>query len=148
MHRINWQLWSGFLLSVFAFISYPTLFVQWPLTRDFPWANILIFIVAVVLTGLGLKRAFGSGRGIISRVGAVLLAGIAAACLGLFIMIAFVSATWLPKAEGVPQIGKKAPDFTLTDSTGKRVSLAELQKAPVGTNPARGVLLIFYRGYW
>lgn len=148
VHRINWQLWAGFLLSVFAFVSYPTLFVQWPLTRDFPWANILIFIVAIVLTGLGLKRAFGPGRGMISRVGAVLLACIAAASLGLFVMVAFVSATWIPKAERAPQVGQKAPDFMLEDSTGKQVSLAQLRTTPIGTNAARGVLLIFYRGYW
>lgn len=148
MHRINWQLWAGFLLSVFAFISYPTLFVRWPLTRDFPWANLLIFIVAVVLTGMGLRQAFGPGRGMISRVGAVLVAGIAAASLGLFVMIAFVSATWIPTAGRAPQVGQKAPDLTLTDSTGKQVSLAELRKTPIGTNAARGVLLIFYRGHW
>lgn len=148
IHRINWQLWAGFLLSVFAFISYPTLFVQWPLTRDFPWANILLFLVAVVLTGLGLKRAFGPGRGMISRGGAVLLAGISVASLGLFITVVFVSATWIPKAEGAPKVSQKAPDFALTDSTGKQVSLAELRKIPVGTDQARGVLLIFYRGYW
>lgn len=39
-----------------------------------------------------------------------------------------------------PGVGELAPDFTLTDQSGRRVSLSE----------ARGqrVALVFYRGYW
>jgi len=59
---------------------------------------------------------------------------------------------WLPTAHGAPQIGQKAPVFTLADTHGKPVSLSELLSAPINgkapsSNP-RGVLLIFYRGYW
>ena len=144
IHRINWHLWTGFLLSLFAFLSYPTLFVQWPLTRNFPWVNILLLVLAIVLLFFGLKRAFAPGRGAISRVGAVLLGVISAMSLALFILVAFVSATWLPKSEAAPKVGARAPDFTLTDTAGKRISLADLR----GADGTRGVLLIFYRGYW
>jgi putative tricarboxylic transport membrane protein len=54
-------------------------------------------------------------------------------------------------AQGAPRIGNKAPEFTLADASGKATSLAELLTTPVNvTNTAkpRGVLLIFYRGYW
>lgn len=39
-----------------------------------------------------------------------------------------------------PSIGELAPDFTLTDQSGRRAALSE----------ARGqkVVLVFYRGYW
>jgi cytochrome oxidase Cu insertion factor (SCO1/SenC/PrrC family) len=39
-----------------------------------------------------------------------------------------------------PKIGQPAPGFTLTDQSGRRVTLSE----------ARGqkVVLLFYRGYW
>ena len=48
MKRINWQLWSGFLLSVFALLSYPFIFVNWASTRDFPWANLVLFALAAL----------------------------------------------------------------------------------------------------
>src|SRR5688572_5410399 len=98
IHRVNWQLWSGFLLSVFAFMSYPIIFSAWPLTRDFPWVNILLFLAAIALLIGGLRRAFGPGRGLISRVGAVVIAAMSGAALGFFILVAFVAATWLPKS--------------------------------------------------
>ena len=148
IHRVNWQLWAGFLLSVFAFMSYPTIFAQWPITRDFPWANILLFLIAIVLLFFGLRRAFGPGRGMISRIGAIVLAVMSVAALTFFILVAFVASTWLPASSAAPQVGQWAPEFSLTDSTGKQVSLTGLRTAQTGSVPTRGILLIFYRGYW
>ena len=152
--RFNWQIWAGVLLSIFAMLSYPFIFVEWPLTRDFPWANILLFALAAVFVFTGVRRAFGAGRGWFSKIGATVLAVFSALVVGLLIMLAFVSATWLPAAAGAPKIGQTAPDFTLADDTGRQVSLNELLtkeiESPVTktvTKP-RGVLLIFYRGYW
>ncbi len=49
------------------------------------------------------------------------------------------------------EVGQKAPDFTLTDTSGQAVSLAQLLANPIdaasGKAP-KAVLLIFYRGYW
>jgi hypothetical protein len=42
----NWRLWAGFLLSVLAFGSYFFFFVEFPLTRNFPSANLLLFALA------------------------------------------------------------------------------------------------------
>ena len=45
----------------------------------------------------------------------------------------------------------KAPEFTLADANGKATSLGELLTTPINvsnTAKPRGVLLIFYRGYW
>lgn len=53
----------------------------------------------------------------------------------------------LPAAENAPNIGSKAPEFTLADQHGSQVSLTDLISAgPQGNG--RGALLIFYRGYW
>src|SRR6267142_420723 len=41
MKRLNWPLWAGFLLSVIAFFTFFAVFVNFPVTRDFPWANLL-----------------------------------------------------------------------------------------------------------
>ena len=138
----NWQIWAGFLLSLFSFVSYPLIFVQWPPTRDFPWANIVLFVIAAALVFIGLRRAFASERGKISKIGASILTLISGVALALFVFVTFVMSTWLPKSASAPQVGQKAPDFTLSDTNGTQVSLSEIFPNQ------KGVLLIFYRGYW
>jgi peroxiredoxin len=54
----------------------------------------------------------------------------------------------IPASKDAPQVGQRAPDFTLTDAGGKAVSLNELLTMPINGNAPKGVLLIFYRGYW
>jgi len=146
--RFNWVIWAGFLLSLFALLSYPFLFVRWPATRDFPWANLLLFALAVVLVFLGVLRAFGPDRRALAKIMSSLLAVLSVAILGLFLFTVFVVSRWLPPAPGAPQLGQQAPAFSLADSTGKTVSLSELLAAPINGKSPKGVLLIFYRGYW
>ena len=43
LRRINWPLWVGLLLTIAAFMSYFFIFVWFPFTRDFPWANFVLF---------------------------------------------------------------------------------------------------------
>ncbi len=137
-------------MSAFALLSYPLLFVNWPLTRDFPWANILLFVIALVFLFVGVRRAFGPDRGWVSKIGALTLGALSVLVLAGFIMVAFVASKWLPTAAGAPQTGQKAPEFTLADSSGKPVTLSELVNSPIppGSSAPKGVLLIFYRGYW
>ena len=55
----------------------------------------------------------------------------------------------LPASKGAPELGQKAPGFTLPDASGKRVSLSDLLAAPVPAEEHRSwLLLIFYRGFW
>jgi peroxiredoxin len=68
--------------------------------------------------------------------------------LGMFIFAAFVASRWLPPSTNAPQVAQKAPDFSLTDTNNKTVSLTELLSQPINGKPAKGALLIFYRGYW
>lgn len=148
LRSINWPLWLGFLLSLFVSISYPFIFAQWPITRDFPWANLLLFVIAVALVIMGIRRAFAPDRRFWSKVGASFLTALSVLVLGLFIFSTFILPRWLPESKGAPHAGQKAPEFTLTDTSGTRVSLSELLTTPINGNPPKGVLLVFYRGYW
>jgi hypothetical protein len=148
MKRINWQLWLGFLLSVFALLSYPLVFVNWAGTRDFPWANLVLFAVAMLLVFLGIRRAFAPDRRRVSKIVASVVTALSVLVLGMFIFAAFVAGRWLPPSTNAPQVAQKAPDFSLTDTNNKTVSLTELLSQPINGKPAKGALLIFYRGYW
>jgi len=148
LQKLNWQIWTGFLLSVFALVSYPLIFVRWPATRDFPWANLVLFAIAAVLVFVGVRRAFAPDRRRLSKVVGSILAMLSVAILGLFVLTAFVMSRWLPAASRAPKVGEKAPAFSLLDTTGKTVSLSDLLTAPINGKPAKGALLIFYRGYW
>ena len=148
--RFNWPLWLGFLLTITAFITYFAVFVWFPVTRDFPWANLLIFLIAAAFLFMGLRRGFAPDRPRpkLSKVVASLVTGLSALIFAFFVFAIFIAARWLPASTGAPHVGQKAPDFTLTDSTGKSASLAELLSTPVNGTAPKGVLLVFYRGYW
>ena len=148
MKRINWQLWAGFVLSLFAGLSYPFLLSDWEITRDYAWPNLILFAPAMVLLVLGLRRAFKPDKGIVSKIFSSLAAAFGVLLLAGLLFLVFVAFRWLPKSAGAPQVGQKAPDFTLTDTNNKPVTLAQLLTEPVNNKPPRGVLLIFYRGYW
>lgn len=146
--KINWPLWLGFLLSVFAFLSYPLIFVMLPATRDFPWANLVLFAVSAVLLFLGFRRSFSPERSRGAKIVGATVSVLSIGILALFLFGVFIFARQLPASHGAPQVGQKAPEFTLNDTDNKPVSLAELTSAPIKGKASRGVLLIFYRGYW
>jgi hypothetical protein len=136
--RFNWQLWSGFALSVVAFASYFVVFIRFPITRDVPWTSLILFAMAMVLLVSGLRRA--AGRKIVAWI--VTVFGVAICAFFCFAM--FIGAKMLPASAGAPAVGSKAPDFVLFDIHRKPVSLAGLLAEPA----TKGVVLIFYRGYW
>ena len=53
----NPSLWIGFVFAILGFFSY-IFFVQFPITRDFPWANLVLFAIGAIFLAVGLKRAF------------------------------------------------------------------------------------------
>ena len=150
LRRINWPLWVGLLLTLATFMSYFFIFVWFPLTRDFPWANFVLFLVAGVLLFIGLRRAFTSDRPhpTRSKIISLVVSAFCVFVIGFFAFAYFVGGRMLPASKGAPHVGQRAPDFTLPDPTGKQVSLNELMTTPINGNAPRGVLLIFYRGYW
>jgi len=141
-------IWTGFLVSVITLVSYPFLFARWPITRDFPWVNLLLLAAAIVLVAVGVRRVFAANATRGKKVGAVLGATLSGLVLTLFVWGIFVFARQLPASHGAPQVGQRAPEFVLSDTTGKQVALSELLSAPINGQPAKGVLLVFYRGYW
>lgn len=148
--KFNWQIWAGFLLSIFAAFSYPSIFVQYPITRDFPWVSLLLFFISSILLFIGLRRAFSAGRKHprLSKAGGVILATLVVAVAALFLFGWFVFARQLPASHQAPHVGQTAPDFTLPDTNAKQVSLSELLSSPIDGKTPKGVLLVFYRGYW
>jgi hypothetical protein len=151
--RLNWPLWAGLLVSGVGFISYFLFFAQFPITRDFPWANFLLFGAAAVLLVVGLRHAFSSASSYRGRISGPILATLSAIILALFCFSVFVESRQLPSAGHAPQVGNKAPQFSLPDINGRPWSLSELLSTPIGSpSPVkrvpRGVLLVFYRGYW
>lgn len=148
--KFNWPVWTGFLISLIAFASYFTLFVKFPVTRDFPWANLLLFAVALAFLALGIRRAFSRGlpHPLRSKILGSTVAAIGVAVCVMFVVSIFVLGRDLPASNGAPKVGQHAPDFALIDSNSKPVTLAELRGAPVNDKPLKGVLLVFYRGYW
>jgi len=150
VRRFNWPIWAGFLLTLIAFLSYFMVFVWFPVTRDFPWANLLLFVLAALLLAIGVRRAFASDRPRprLSKIAGVVLTTLSVAIFGFFVFATLIGSRRLPASHGAPQVSQKAPDFSLSDTNGKPVTLTELTSSPVNGKAPKGVLLIFYRGYW
>lgn len=150
IRRINWPLWTGLLVTVAAFLSYFFVFVWFPFTRDFPWANLVLFLIAGVLLFMGLRRGFASDRPhpTRSKIVSTIVTAFSVFVFAMFVFTIFFVGRWLPASKGAPQIGQRVPDFSLPDTSGKQVSLNELLTTPINGNAPKGVLLVFYRGYW
>ena len=148
--RFNWPLWLGFLLTIAAFFTYFAVFVQFPVTRDFPWANLVLFVIAGLLLFLGIRSGFASDRPhpTRSKIIASIVGLLSLVVFAFFVFVIFVAARWLPASTGAPHVGQRAPEFTLSDTNGKQVSLNELLSSPINGSAPKGVLLVFYRGYW
>ena len=145
----NWLPWAGFAVSIFAFLSYFFVFARFPITRDVPWANFILFAVAELVIGVGVVRAFRQPQVYRGKISGVVLSFLSTAVLGFFVFSVFVGSRNLPRSHGAPQVGQRVPEFSLNDPDGKQVSLAELLATPLPSGAApKGVLLVFYRGYW
>jgi hypothetical protein len=141
--RWNWMLWVGFLVVVAALFSYE-IFVRFPITRDFPWANLSLFAIGGILLVMGLVRAYGQPAKYRGKVFGPILALLSLLIFAMFAYPLFYIVRQMPASASAPPVGDKAPDFSLVDQNWRTVALHELLSAS-GTH---GVLLIFYRGYW
>ncbi len=131
----NWQLWGGLLLAIVALVSYPLFFAQFEMTRDVPWASFLLFVVALALLVSGWRRAP-------RKVLASIVATLGVLVFGAFTFLVTAGTKNLPLSSNAPRIGQRAPDFALSDTQGRTLSLAS------ALQQSNGVLLVFYRGHW
>ena len=147
----NWPIWSGFLLAVAAVPSYFLFFARFPITRNVPWANWLMFAAAGGLLVAGVRSAFANPEVYRGKIVGLILAVLSFGAAGLFAYATLYASRQLPVAADAPAVGDRAPEFALADTTGRMVALSMLLSEPMpgiqGGKP-RGVLLIFYRGYW
>jgi hypothetical protein len=140
----NWPIWVGFLVILAALFSYQ-FFARFPMTRDFPWANFVLFGIAAVLLLVGLFRAFGRPQVYRGKVFGSILTALALLLFAFFSYVIFYVLHQVPASAGAPRVGQKAPDFLLLDQNGKPVGLGDLLRGSTGP---KAVALIFYRGFW
>jgi hypothetical protein len=154
----NLRIWIGFALCVAAFVSYFTFFIRYPVTRDFPWATLLLMAAALFLLASGISRAFRRSDAYRGKISGSILGVLAVGIVGFFLALTFYLGRNIPAAHGAPRVGETAPDFTLPDSKGNSVTLSSLVHSPfvadgqsaagVASGRTAAVVLIFYRGYW
>lgn len=138
------------LLAIGALATNLVFFLNPPVQSALPWLNLGLTLAALILLGVGLRRAIahwqdyrGKALSIVFSVFALILTG-----ASLFL---FSHARDLPKSAAAPQVGQQLPDFTLEDTSGQQVSLDSLfqfSASDPSTPAPKAVLLIFYRGYW
>ena len=104
----------GFLLVVAGFFSYP-FFILFPRTRDFPWANLLLFGTGGILLVLGLARAFGRPQVYRGKIFGPILGVLSLLAFALFGYGVFYELRQMPASSGAPRVREKAPEFTLPD---------------------------------
>ena len=169
--RRNWAPWLALLLALAAILSNGAFFLGLPGQQAIPWLGLALTIAALVFAVLGMLRAFRQPQVYGGKVSSTILGVLALLICGLSVFSS-VHARDLPAAGAAPQVGQKAPDFTLADTSGNKVSLGQLlgkgdasalaDSGHAGSSPAgaasnasaaassspRAVLLVFYRGYW
>jgi hypothetical protein len=138
--RWNLSLWLGFVVVLGGLFSYEY-FARFPITRDFPWLNLLLIGLGLALLATGLFRAFGNPKVYRGRIFGSIMAVIIVCLVALFCYEVFFVLRDVPASARAPRIGEKAPSFKLPDQNGKQIALADLLSP-------HGAILIFYRGHW
>lgn len=109
--RWNWLVWVGFAVALFAAFSYVPLFTRFPGTRDVPWVNLLLFLAAGCLLGIGLYRAFAQPGKYRGKISGIALGALSLGLFGLFCFGVFYAARHLPSGRTALRVGQQAPGF-------------------------------------
>src|SRR3982751_352105 len=94
--RRNILTWAGFAVVLVALVSYVPFFALFPVTRDVPWANYLLFLLGGVLLAAGIRRAFRDPEHYRGKVSGSILGALSAFLLAFFVL-------------GVTYFGKQIP---------------------------------------
>jgi len=140
--RWNIPIWVGFTFVIAAVFSYIPLFALFPVTRDVPWANYLLFLIGGFLLAIGVMRAFRDPERYRGKLSGSLFACLSVAVFGLFVFGLAYASKRIPSPESALRPGTVAPPFTLLNTAGRQVTSSEILKTH------RALVLIFYRGYW
>ncbi|TMA23735.1 MAG: redoxin domain-containing protein [Deltaproteobacteria bacterium] len=139
----NAPIWIGFLVLVAGLFSYHFL-LRFPATRDVPWVSLVAIAVAIPFFAVGLARAFREPQRYRGRIGGTIAAVVALGLTGFFLYATLVGVRQIPASKGAPQVGSRAPDFTLPDQDGNPVTLSRV----ISESKPAAVVLVFYRGFW
>jgi hypothetical protein len=123
----------GPILALVAVASYFALFVNWAITRDVPWVNLILLALALAASIAGLVRA---RRRVLATGGLVLTLALS----GLFVWYCYVFSYQIPSAELALDVGAPVPALVLRDDRDQDVELAALSREKL--------VLVFYRGHW
>jgi len=154
--RRNGAPWLALLFILVAIGLNAATFMTAQGTRAILWLGLAAGLVALVYSVIGIKRAFGQPAVFGGKISSSIVGVLALLFCGLM-AFGWFGARTLPASAGAPHVGQKAPEFTLADTQGNHVSLAQLlgHDGSTGTGNAttagatpKAVLLIFYRGYW
>ncbi len=131
--------WFGLPLVLVGCLSYFLFFALFPITRDFPWLNL-------ILIGIGLTfawRSFAIARETQRRGHSVwhgLLLTASALFAGLFLFYVFYISYQIPQETATTKNLAASPEFALTAHDGSTVRLEDFR--------GRYLILSFYRGHW
>lgn len=143
----NSALWVGLVLALLGPLSNGLTFLGFP-ANAVPWITLVLPVIGAGLVFLGLWRAFKRSGLYKGKIVGSILAVLSVLLLGLSIAFFWGARHIPPLSAGTPAIGQRVPDFTLPDTSGKPVSLAQLFDSSSGNAAPKAVLLVFYRGYW
>ena len=132
--------WLGPVITFAGVATYFGWFARYPILRDFPWLNLPLVILGVVLSFLGVKAIFAAKRPWSRKLAAGGGLVLSAALATLFLGYVFVLSSMLPDAREDTMAMATAPSASLTDAGGSVVDLADYR--------GRKAVLVFYRGYW
>ncbi len=145
--RFHWSLLAGFLLVLASMLTFPV-FANIPATRSFGWVNLLLLVAGVALLFVSLTRSVRRPQTYRGRILSGILTTLSVLALGFFCVGIFYLGR-VPRPQALQKAGDKAPEFSLVDQDGAKVSLRDLLASSQSGNAANtGALLIFYRGHW
>jgi hypothetical protein len=147
--RTNSALWNGLVITLFGIGSQFFYFLRPPraISHVLPWINLLLPAIGLIFLFIGLARAFGHSGVYSGKVWGSCVTVIALLLLAGNVVL-FQKTHDVPNSANAPQVGRRLPEFTLSDSSGQPTSFSQLFSASADGSQPKAVLLVFYRGYW
>ena len=146
----NWRLWAGFGAVLAGLLTYVFLFLA---TRAVFWFSLALIVIGAAFLMSGLRRSLREPQIYRGKTAGPVLAIFSVLTFAVFGFASYQVFKHFPAARNAPRLGQPAPQFALADSSGKEVSLAQLLATPIADrsgspHASKGVLVVFYRGYW